>query len=230
MPEVPVVGENYPGSETTEAIYTSTTRTFNPLPFPALTVSGPHAYPGGMTQPVTMPGDYKGSALGLPPNGVGSLASIGQRILATLIDSLIFLPLTILLFITRTTHLEPRPSTGGTTHFATITDPRPPLVALLILVPHSIYLIVMIGVWGRTLGQRAMGLRVIALDESPPGWNRSVRRWALPALAPILNALHPMLLLVTISDLLIYGWMLWDRNRQGLHDKFAGDVVIRDRA
>ena len=57
--------------------------------------------------------DHKGSALGLPAHGPGSLASVGQRLAATLIDGLLFVPLSILLYVTRTTHQEARAVAGG---------------------------------------------------------------------------------------------------------------------
>jgi uncharacterized RDD family membrane protein YckC len=71
----------------------------------------------------------------------------------------------------------------------------------------------------------AVGIRVVQmLDGSLPNWGQAISRWALPAVAgliPVTGAL---------GWLLIYLWMLWDANRQGLHDKVAKTVVIRTDA
>jgi uncharacterized RDD family membrane protein YckC len=67
---------------------------------------------------------------------------------------------------------------------------------------------------GQTVGKRALGIRVIDFNTGGPiGFGRAVIRY----FARIISA---------IACLLGYFWMLWDKERQTWHDKFAGDVVV----
>lgn len=67
---------------------------------------------------------------------------------------------------------------------------------------------------GQTVGKRALGIRVIRLDGGGPlGTGNAIVRWA----GRILSA---------VVVLLGYLWMLWDREKQTWHDKFAGSVVV----
>jgi uncharacterized RDD family membrane protein YckC len=67
---------------------------------------------------------------------------------------------------------------------------------------------------GQTLGQMALGIRVIGLDTGGSiGYGRALVRW----LVSIVSA---------IVLLLGYLWMLWDREKQCWHDKAANDVVV----
>jgi uncharacterized RDD family membrane protein YckC len=109
------------------------------------------------------------------------------------------------------------------------------LVGLLGVAIDAVYVVGLMGRNGRTLGQAAMGLRVIRVhDHQPPGYDVVARRWlvigslsfinAISRGAPDLDAvLTPILGLV---ELLVLLWAVWDPNRQGLHDKFAGTLVI----
>ncbi|MEW1863747.1 RDD family protein [Streptomyces sp. NPDC088194] len=72
--------------------------------------------------------------------------------------------------------------------------------------------------WGRTLGKRLVGLRVLDIEaQLPPGFGASVRRW----------------LLRTVLNLLVVGvvgvaWCLFDRPwKQCWHDKAARTFVAR---
>jgi uncharacterized RDD family membrane protein YckC len=67
---------------------------------------------------------------------------------------------------------------------------------------------------GQTLGQMALGIRVIGLDSGGSiGYGRAFLRW----LVSIVSA---------IVILIGYLWMLWDKERQCWHDKAANDVVV----
>ncbi len=66
---------------------------------------------------------------------------------------------------------------------------------------------------GQTLGAKVMRIRVVGVDGNPLSVGA--------ALARILGAY--------VSGLLLgigYLWMLWDANKQTLHDKMAGSVVV----
>jgi uncharacterized RDD family membrane protein YckC len=67
---------------------------------------------------------------------------------------------------------------------------------------------------GQTPGMAALGIRVISLDDSGPiGYGRALIRW----LGAVVSA---------IPLFLGYFWMLWDKENQCWHDKFARDVVV----
>jgi len=67
---------------------------------------------------------------------------------------------------------------------------------------------------GQTLGKRAMNIRVIDFQAGGPiGYGRAFIRW----IGRIVSAL-PLFL--------GYFWMLWDREKQTWHDKFANAVVV----
>jgi hypothetical protein len=68
---------------------------------------------------------------------------------------------------------------------------------------------------GQTPGKRVMGLRVIRLDNKPLGWWISFERFGGYAASFSVG-------------LLGFLQILWDRNRQGLHDKACETVVVRD--
>lgn len=71
-------------------------------------------------------------------------------------------------------------------------------------------------------------------DEEPPGWTRSLVRWAVPALGPLLAwvavelwGVTPWVLFgPTVYLAVVYGPVLGER-RRGLHDRVAGTVVVR---
>jgi len=67
---------------------------------------------------------------------------------------------------------------------------------------------------GQTLGKMAVGIRVYDLANGGPiGYGRAFIRY----IGRIVS---------TIPILLGYFWMLWDKEKQTWHDKFAGSVVV----
>jgi uncharacterized RDD family membrane protein YckC len=67
---------------------------------------------------------------------------------------------------------------------------------------------------GQTPGKRLLGIRVIRLDAAPIGWWIALERFGGYAAS-------------FFSGLLGFAQLLWDRNRQALHDKATGTVVVR---
>ena len=67
---------------------------------------------------------------------------------------------------------------------------------------------------GQTIGKRAVGIRVIDFNTGGPiGFGRAVLRYVGRYVS-------------AIACLLGYFWMLWDKEKQCWHDKFASDVVV----
>ena len=74
------------------------------------------------------------------------------------------------------------------------------------------------GTSGQTLGKKALGIRVIDFGAGGPiGFGRAFIRY----IGRIVS---------TIVLLLGYLWMLWDKEKQTWHDKFAGSVVVPESA
>jgi uncharacterized RDD family membrane protein YckC len=70
------------------------------------------------------------------------------------------------------------------------------------------------GANGQTLGKMALGIRVIDFGGGGSiGYGRAFIRW----IGRFVSA---------IVILLGYFWMLWDKERQTWHDKFANSVVV----
>jgi uncharacterized RDD family membrane protein YckC len=67
---------------------------------------------------------------------------------------------------------------------------------------------------GQTPGMSALGIRVISFDGGGSiGYGRAFIRWIGGYVS-------------TIVIFLGFFWMLWDKEKQCWHDKFAGDVVV----
>jgi uncharacterized RDD family membrane protein YckC len=81
------------------------------------------------------------------------------------------------------------------------------------------YNAVMIGMWGATVGKFAVGIRVRRPDETPATWREAFLRPILPAFAGFVGG--------GLLGLLDYLWMLWDRQKQTLHDKIASTIVVQ---
>ena len=67
-----------------------------------------------------------------------------------------------------------------------------------------------------------MSIRVRRLDGSPAGWREA-------ALRPVLETVISLLRASTLGllSLVDYLWMLWDKQKQTLHDKLAGTIVVK---
>jgi hypothetical protein len=80
----------------------------------------------------------------------------------------------------------------------------------------ALYFTAFVTLWrGQTPGKRLLGVRVIRLDGRALGWWLSFERFG--GYAASLS-----------TGLLGFLQILWDHNRQGLHDKAVETVVIRD--
>lgn len=82
----------------------------------------------------------------------------------------------------------------------------------------SIYFAVLLPWWkGQTLGKRLLGVRVLRLDGEPITWWLAFERAGGYAAG-------------VATGLLGFAQVYWDPNRQGIHDKIAGTVVVRTGA
>ena len=80
----------------------------------------------------------------------------------------------------------------------------------------AVYFTAFVVLWnGQTPGKRLLGIRIIRLDAKPLSWWRAFERFGGYAAS-------------FSTGLLGFAQILWDRNRQGMHDKFIATVVIRE--
>lgn len=80
----------------------------------------------------------------------------------------------------------------------------------------SLYFVGFTVLWrGQTPGKRLFGTRSVRLDGRPIGWWNAFERFAGYAAG-------------VATGLLGFIQMFWDRNRQGIQDKIAGTVVVRE--
>lgn len=160
--------------------------------------------------PVGEPGAARGTRLGLSPTGSGSLATVGRRIVALVIDWFACLAITYAFF----------PGAGQ---------------SLLTLGIFAVENVVLVGTVGGTLGHRLLGLRVrrvlaprslvpagsvaaaAAGQARPPGPD------AGPDVPPGLF----LALVRTVLLCLVIPAVIWDADGRGLHDRFAATAIIR---
>jgi hypothetical protein len=82
----------------------------------------------------------------------------------------------------------------------------------------GLYFTLFVVVWeGRTPGKRLLGIRILRLDGKRIGWWVAFNRFGGYAAS-------------IFTGLLGFFEMLWDANRQALHDRIAATVVVRDHA
>lgn len=125
---------------------------------------------------------WRGERLGLPAAGPGSVAGFGRRFGALAVD---WLPCSVL---------------------AQLFTSNPGLSALVLF---AVLTVVSVTAFGCTPGHAAVGLRVVMLDGSRPGFGPAVIRTVLICLA-----IPPLL---TNAD------------GRGLHDRAASTIVLRTR-
>ena len=86
-----------------------------------------------------------------------------------------------------------------------------------------VYETVMIALLGRTVGKIVLGTRVVRLvDGERPDWYDS----AIRALVPLSLGAIPRI--GVFLAVFVYSMALWSPLRQGLHDKAAGTLVVRN--
>lgn len=139
-----------------------------------------------------------------------ALAEPSQRLVARIIDTLIVgVPIA-----TVATELFPR-------------DTAQAVVApIAFAVTFFLYEAVQLTVWGRTVGKRLTGLRVISVTGEPPTLTQALIRAAIYALPPAARPVPILNVLAGIFWLAENGFLLEGSYRQALHDRAAGTLVI----
>ena len=93
-----------------------------------------------------------------------------------------------------------------------------------------IYEVSMVALKGRTLGKMATRIMVVRAENGGlPEWEHSFRRWAPIGLCMIFNAWvqPPELPIFGVLVVLIYLSFVWDKKRQGWHDRVGKTLVVK---
>jgi uncharacterized RDD family membrane protein YckC len=188
-----------------------------------------HTAPYAVATPPWAAPPWKGARYGRPPYGPGSLSDPGRRLGARLLDGLVFVPVYALCIGVAIALVAPHagamfPTNNGDPNASV---PTPGFVWLYLaafgasLVAGALFVLyetVATVKWGRTLGKRWMRLRPVTLAGGTLGWGKAFGRSSVGWLASWLGWL----------GLLDPLWCLWDGDRQCLHDKVAGTLVVDD--
>lgn len=164
------------------------------------------------------------------PMGGGALsmpkASFGQRLGAWVIDGILMGILATVIYIIGAVILFAGATTSTTTDAFGNTNVNVNSVSggsvvgflisilLAVLLP-ALYYIILVG-RGQTLGNKAVGMRIITADGSAPGIGKAILRLIVQSI-------------VGGIFFLSYLWMLWDPEQQTLHDKVAGTYGVAAR-
>ncbi|HEY2551828.1 MAG TPA: RDD family protein [Streptosporangiaceae bacterium] len=179
---------------------------------------------------MSYPGPAGAQAAGWP--ATAALAPRWRRLLAWLLDSAILTGLTapiwtrpFAVFLRRLRNLSLfYPSLSAPGASTAVRHAELDLLGSLLLALALTSLIalayywIQYAAWGRTIGKRAVGTVVVAADgRSKVGGSAAGIRSAVFVLVP------DLLMLFFVLDGL---WLLWDPQRQCLHDKAAGTLVV----
>jgi len=189
----------------------------------------PHPAPSGIIQPLPYH-SYAGYAIATGPAPGLAYAGFWIRFVAYLIDGFILdIPLVIVFVIVAATtlpgaHCTLTPLAAGQTAYASYAISCENLGALItglgiagtlsLLIP-LLYFVVLWGRWGRTVGQKLLGLRVVDANTGTRiSYTRALLRYVGVFIASIPFSLGLM-------------WAGWDARKQGWHDKIAGTFVVK---
>lgn len=157
--------------------------------------------------PVTLPESEERVGLAVPPrhDRLGrTIASPGRRAMGWWVDGLI---LTALQMVLRDT--------------------------LNAVVVWGAMVVIGTALWGLTPGKLAVAMRVVPVhSRRPPGFGRSVVRWAVPeslVVAAVVTSSMAMMAAAAVVQAATFLPVLWDAQRRGLNDRAAGTLVIVTR-
>ncbi|MEV0401667.1 RDD family protein [Actinoallomurus sp. NPDC050550] len=141
---------------------------------------------------------------------VDAVAEPSQRLVARIIDTLIVgVPI----------------ATGATEIFSRETA-QTVVAPIAFAVTFFLYEAVQLAVWGRTVGKRLTGLRVISVTGERPTVVQALIRAAIYALPPAARPVPILNILAAIFWLAENGLQFEGSYRQALHDRAAGTLVI----
>ena len=146
--------------------------------------------------------------LGLPPGVV--LAPIWRRLLAQAIDQLVILAPVLIIAVVAVgvrSADDLKANAFG--------------INAAVLSVAFLYEFGMISMWGRTVGKIALGTQVVRVDSGGAVLPSSA---AIRALVPLAAGVLPGV--GYVLSIVVYARTIYDKRRQGWHDKGAGTIVV----
>ncbi len=179
----------------------------------------------------------------VPVNAAGSLATVGRRFGAYLLDALILgFAMGLLGLFTGLSNLANPTFFNFNSAAAVVRGSF--WISLVSISIYFAYYTYFYSTNGQTIGKRAVGIRVIRRDNQPLDWNTGLRRTIIILLPSLISTIFSFVLLrnlsafsqlstysvltsaVSLFSLLDYLWAFWDIEKQTLHDKLANTVVV----
>ena len=148
--------------------------------------------------------------------GTAKVATLGERALARIIDSVVYVVFWTILFFLM---MGIAAGSSGSSDSASVGFGSILLIMFFGMVATVLYELVMIAVKGQTLGKMVMGVKVVdQRNGQNPGWGPSFMRILIPQLANFVCGL----------GLIVYLSPMFDKSgrMQGWHDNVANDLVI----
>ena len=157
-----------------------------------------------------------------PARGVNSLAGIGLRSLARLVDAIVLgVPFLFGLAIVATVASGGSPDPESTL----ASDSAAAWMWGAAIALAIVYETICVTLWGQTLGKLLMGVRVVRLVNGRcPLWWEAAIRIALPGAVAVIP--DPLAKAVALA---LYGVAVADPMRRNVPDRAAGTVVVRSR-
>ncbi len=153
-------------------------------------------------------------------------AGLLRRGIAGFIDGLLFLPIWIALCPPLLAC-----AAGDSSSACLLNEPEPWRRALsnsLLFV----YIVLMLGLYGRTVGMMALHIRITKLDGSDIGFGRALLRtvayWIPVVFYGPISVSEIVQILITAFCVMGLMWIMVDRKHQGYHDKIANTLVMRE--
>ncbi|MGD1053218.1 MAG: RDD family protein [Candidatus Dormibacteria bacterium] len=205
---------------------------------PSAPPSGGYApTPGGYAPPPGYP-QYPSGPYGRPGPGPGlEYASFWRRFGGYLIDILVIaVPSVIVFFVlygssisTYANQVTYASQNGLASPVYQLPSGAAVTIALISCVLSALYFGVLVAGWGSTVGQRAVGLRVVRQEDTtqslPVG--RALARAVVWWGAGLLSFVSGVGTIVELVVFLCLLWVAWDPQKQGLHDKLGRALVVR---
>jgi hypothetical protein len=148
----------------------------------------------------TAPGDdfrYRGNRLGLPESGTGSVPGVSRRLVGLVLDWALALMLAWAAY-----------GLGLVGSGLTAAEEVAPMVSNTALVVFAVMSILLLTLFGTTVGRRVAGVGIRATGERSWPWFVSM-------------AVRTLLLCLVVPA------VIYDRDTRGLHDRAAGTVATR---
>jgi uncharacterized RDD family membrane protein YckC len=101
---------------------------------------------------------------------------------------------------------------------------------LAFAVVYLVYEVVQLALWGRTVGKRLTGIRVVSADGARLRPSQALVRSAIYALPPAARPVPVLNVIAGIFWLAEIGLLFEGEHRQALHDRVAGTLVVDTRS